>query len=287
MLRIKEQKSPLTEDLMPLDGQVKMTEEPLPSSGNHSWIIAGRKGSGKSTLLIRSIISKKSPWNAGKAFDNVFLCSQSAHRDDKFSDLVEELEQAGHFHTTFNQQILDDIIEEIKEFNDQYKEDMMEWDLHQKQDGKGYYTRVVGKTREGKDIIRKIYKKRLMPRHLLILDDVLNLLPKSTQNSRINDLYTNHRHSKLSIITTTQVYNKLNTVIRRNADMLSLFRTENAGEYDAMEGDWEVEKGTFRTLYDYATKAPNSFLHLQLCGPRPIFFSRFNRIRLLDGSESE
>lgn len=279
-MNFKEISNPLTKDLVPLDNQVKITDEPLPSSGNHSWLIVGRKGTGKSSLLLRSITSKNSPYCSRKAFDNVFLCSQSAHRDDKFSDIVDELESFGHYHSTFNEGILDDILEEIQEFNNQYKNDVMEFQMNKENGGKGYYTRVVGKTKEGKDIIRKIYKQRLLPRHLIILDDVLNLLPKSTQNSKINDLYTNHRHFKTSIITTSQVYNKLNTTIRRNADMLSLFGTENQTEYDAIKNDWTIDKNLFENVWNYATRDPHSFLHIQVCGVKPIFFKKFNKIVL-------
>ena len=281
-MSIQEITNPLTEDLVPLDEQVKITDEPLPSSGNHSWIICGRKGTGKSSLLLRALTSKKSPWCCSKAFDNVFLCSQSAGKDDKFADMVEELSEDGHFHSTFSEQILQDIEDEIREFNQQYKDDIAEWATNKEITGKGFYTRVVGKDRNGRDIIGKIHKPRLLPRHLLVLDDCINLLPRSTANSRINDLYTNHRHLKLSIITTSQVYNKLSTAIRRNADMLSLFRTENAQEYDAISGDWCIDPKTFHDVWEYATEQPHSFLHIQVCGPRPLFYKKFNRMVLPD-----
>lgn len=279
-IAIKEITNPLTQDLVPLDSQVKITEEPLPSAGNHSWVIVGRKGSGKSTLLLNALTSKKSPWCCCKAFDNVFLCSQSAGKDDKFADMVEELAQDAHFHSTFNEQILQGIEDEIRAFNQQYKDDVAEWKTNKEVTGRGFYTREDGRDRAGRPIIRKIYRERLLPRHLIILDDCINLLPRSTANSRINDLYTNHRHLKASIITTSQVYNKLSTAIRRNADMLSLFRTENAQEYDAISGDWCIDPKTFDRVWDYATTEPNSFLHIQVCGPRPIFFKKFNRITM-------
>lgn len=277
-MSIKEIANPLTEDLAPLDAQVVPTEEPIPSVGNHSWVIVGRKGTGKSTLLLRTLTSKKSPWCCSKSFDNVFLCSQSAGKDDKFAEMVEELSQDGHFHSTFNEKILQDIEDEIRAFNQQYKDDMAEWKTNKQVHGKGFYTRNLGKGRDGRDIIKKYFKERLLPRHLIILDDCINLLPRSTANSRINDLYTNHRHLKASIITTSQVYNKLSTAIRRNADMLSLFRTENAQEYDAISGDWCIDPKTFNRVWDFATEEPNSFLHVQVCGPRPLFYKKFNRI---------
>jgi hypothetical protein len=281
-MALKEIPNPLTEDLVPLDSQVKITEEPLPSVGSHSWVICGRKGTGKSSLLLRALTSKKSPWCCSKSFDNVFLCSQSAGKDDKFAEMVEELAEEGHFHSTFNEKILEDIEEEIKAYNKQYKDDMAEYKSNKEITGKGFYTRNMGRGKDGREIIKKFHKERQLPRHLIILDDCINLLPRSTANSRINDLYTNHRHLKASIITTSQVYNKLSTAIRRNADMLSLFRTENAQEYDAISGDWCIDPKTFDKVWDFATAEPHSFLHVQVCGPRPIFFKKFNRIMMDD-----
>jgi len=277
-ITFKELINPLTNDLTAMDEQVKMSEDPIPTSGNHSWLICGSKGKGKSSLLLRSILSKKSPYCCNKAFDMVFLCSQSARKDDKFNDLIEGLEEEGHFYDTFNEGILEEILEEITDFNNQYKRDVEEFKMNQSNGKKGYYSRIVGKTKEGKDIIQKIYKERLLPRHLLNLDDCINLLPRSTQNSKISDLYTNHRHYKLSIITTTQVYKKLNTTIRRNSDLLSLFRTENFSEYESIRDDWSFDKKRFDSIWDFATDKPNSFLHIVVTGVRPVFFKKFNKI---------
>jgi ABC-type dipeptide/oligopeptide/nickel transport system ATPase subunit len=273
-MRVKEIKNELTEDLIPLDSQVKHSTEPIPASGSQSWLIIGKKGTGKSTLLLRTLISKKSPWCANKSFDSVYLCSQSAEKDPKFEDMVDELKSQGRFFNTFNEEILDEIIQNIDEFNEQYKQDMIEYKE------KGYYTRVIGKDRKGKDITKKVMKERFLPRHLLVLDDVINLLPKSTQNSRINDLFCNQRHKKLCTITVSQVFNKLNPIIRRNADMMSLFHTDNKTEYDAMLNDLSVNPDEFKTLYDYATDDMNSFLHIQMTGARPLYFKKFNRIML-------
>ena len=39
----KELINPLTNDLTALDEEVKISEDPIPSSCNHSWLICGRK----------------------------------------------------------------------------------------------------------------------------------------------------------------------------------------------------------------------------------------------------
>jgi hypothetical protein len=271
------EKNPLTEDLNAFDSQVKDSEEPLPSSGSQSWLICGKPGTGKSTLLLRAITSSKSTWCACKNFDLVFLCSPSAKHDPKFGDLVGELSEDGRYYDTFDEKVLDEILDRVDAFNHQYKKDVQEYS-ETKKDGKGFYSREVGQDKRGKPIMKKIYEKPLLPRHLLILDDVVNDLPKSTQKSKINALFCNHRHKKLCIITVSQIYNKLNPIIRRGANVLSVFRTDNKAEYEALENDLAVDSDKFKKIYDFATDKLNSFLHIQLCGARPIYFKKFDRI---------
>lgn len=273
----KLEKNPLTEDLNAFDSQVKESEDPLPSEGSQSWLCIGRPGTGKSTLLLRAITSSKSNWCASKNFDLLFLCSPSAKHDPKYEDLVQELTSQGRYYDTFDEKVLDEILERVDEFNHQYKEDLQEYNQNKKE-GKGYYSREIGKDKRGKPIIKKIYDKPLLPRHLLILDDVVNDLPKSTQKSKINALYCNHRHKKLCIITVSQIYNKLNPIIRRGANMISVFHTDNKTEYDALERDLAVDSEKFKKVYDFATDKMNSFLHIQLCGAKPLYFKKFDRI---------
>jgi hypothetical protein len=270
--------NPLSDDIAPLDSQVVISEDPLPKVGSHSWLICGKPGTGKSTLLLGALTSKRSNWYARKSFDNVFLCSPSARRDPKFDDMVSELSSEGKYYDTFNESILNNILDEVDEFNDQYRADTEEWNHHKKNGEKPYYTRELGKDRNGKIIMKKIFVERELPRHLLVLDDVVNLLPKSTQTSKINDLYCNHRHKKLSIITVSQVYNKMNPIIRRGSNMMSIFHTDNKKEYEAIENDLSVDNDMFKSIYDFATDKMNSFLHIQLCGARPLYFKKFDRI---------
>lgn len=282
------EKNPLTEDLNAFDSQVKESEDPLPASGSQSWLICGKPGTGKSTLLLRAITSSKSTWCACRNFDLVFLCSPSAKHDPKFSDLVGELTGEGRYYDTFDEQVLEEIIERVDAFNHQHKKDLQEYSETKKgdasrpdrkgEDGKPFYSREIGQDKRGRPIIKKIYEKPLLPRHLLILDDVVNDLPKSTQKSKINALFCNHRHKKLCIITVSQIYNKINPIIRRGANMLSVFRTDNKAEYEALENDLAVERDRFKKIYDFATDKLNSFLHIQLCGARPIYFKKFDRI---------
>jgi len=208
-----------------------------------------------------------------------FVVVKSLHPiPNDLDDMVSELSSEGKYYDTFNESILNNILDEVDEFNDQYRADTEEWNRHKKNGEKPYYTRELGKDRNGKIIMKKIFVERELPRHLLVLDDVVNLLPKSTQTSKINDLYCNHRHKKLSIITVSQVYNKMNPIIRRGSNMMSIFHTDNKKEYEAIENDLSVDNDMFKSIYDFATDKMNSFLHIQLCGARPLYFKKFDRI---------
>lgn len=269
--------NPLTDDLTSFDSQVSPSEDPIPEKGSQSYLISGRPGTGKSTLLLNVISSKHSPWKANRSFDMTFLCSPSAKHDPKFNEIVNELRVDNRYYDKFNEEILDEILSSVDAFNETYQQENNEWILHEKE-GKGYFTREIGRDKKNRPILKKITKKRLLPRHLLILDDVVNDLPKSTQHSSINALYCNHRHKKLCIITISQIYNKLNPIIRRGANMISVFRTDNKTEYDSLERDLAVDPEKFKKIYDFATDSMNSFLHIQLLGARPIYFKKFDRI---------
>lgn len=274
----KLEKNPLTEDLEAFDNQVKESEDPLPKEGSQSWLICGKPGTGKSTLLLRAITSSKSNWCACKNFDLVYLCSPSAKHDPKYDNLVNELTSKGQYFDSFDEKVLDEIMENIDNYNHQYKKDLQEYSETKKNEQKAFYSREVGQDKRGKPVMKKIFEKPLLPRHLLILDDVVNDLPKSTQKSKINALFCNHRHKKLCIITVSQIYNKLNPIIRRGANMLSVFHTDNKTEYEALERDLAVDSDKFKKIYDFATDKMNSFLHIQLCGASPIYFKKFDRI---------
>jgi|GEM_PF-1114536 len=278
----KLEKNPLTQDLEAFDNQVKESEDPLPEFGSQSWLICGRPGTGKSTLLLRAITSSKSKWCAKNSFDLVYLCSPSAKSDSKFDNLITELMLNNRYYDTFNEQILEEIMQNIDIFNNQYKDDIEEFKIKRESNdidkGNPYYSREIGRDKRGKPVIKKIYEKPILPRHLMILDDVVNDLPKSNEKSKINSLYCNHRHKKLCIITVSQIYNKLNPTIRRGANMISVFHTDNKKEYESLETDLAVNTDLLKKIYNFATDKMNSFLHIQLCGAKPIYFKKFDRI---------
>lgn len=245
----------LSGQIMPLDSQVARTDEPLPK-GHMLHIFSGKRGSGKSTLMLNLLCRKGSPYY--RHFHNIYMCSPTAKRDPKWEKLVQELESEGHFHDKLDDEICDQIIKDVEAFNDKYLQ--------------GTYDKKTKKWIKPKD----------KPHNLIILDDCLSAQPMSQQKSRINDLFVNSRHMKLSVWISTQKHNKLNTVCRSNADLISFYPTDSEKEFKSLSDDWSIGIDRLKKIYDFATSEDNSFLHVSFVPRRPVFFKRFDRILMDD-----
>ena len=179
-----------------------------------------------------------------KHYNNIFLVSPTAKRDKKFKKLVDELEEDNKYYDALTEQNLAEIMDRINTYND------------------------------GKD----------KPKNLLILDDVATDLKSSNSKSLLNKTIITCRHMKTSVIILTQKYNKINPLIRSNADILSIFRTQNKKELNTIIDDLPVKPDEFEMVYDYATTPDddnsNPFLHISLVGARTRYFKNFDRIHL-------
>jgi hypothetical protein len=232
----------VSKDLSRLDNQVMRSDDPLPKA-DIVWIISGGKGSGKSTMCINVLKSKN---GYRRFFDNIFLVSPTASRDPKFEKLCSELERDNRMFSTCDEETIDEIISRLKNFNEEFDE---------KEEGR-------------------------KPHNLVIFDDCLAFLPKSTQKSRFNELITTSRHLKTSVWILCQKFNRVNPLIRANMDLLSFFRTNNKHEFKTLEEDINVDEKELKLLYNFCTEEPNSFLHVSFFGGKPKFFKKFNEILL-------
>jgi hypothetical protein len=171
-----------------------------------------------------------------KYYDNIFLISPTAGRDRKFDKLCKELNKEDKCFDDCNNKIIGEIMERIQSYNDEHE------------------------------------KKK--PRNLIIFDDCLSLLPKSTEkNSIFNKLIVQNRHYKTDVFITTQQFKKLNTIVRSNADMVSFFKNDNQGEKKA----FLEEYGITEELLDDATDEKHSFLHICFNSNQPTYFKRFDK----------
>ncbi len=236
-------KNKLSNQIMPYDHQVKKSDDPLPRSAGIIWIMSGKKGSGKSNLILNVLKRKGSPYK--KFYDNIFLISPTAGKDEKFKKFIGELEKEGKYYDTLDESIIDAVLKQVKTFNEDFDEG-----------------------EEGRK-----------PENLLILDDCIHLMPKSNTISNINQLFTTSRHNQLSVWVATQKYNKINPLIRANADLISFFRSDNRKEIATLIDDINVEKKLFEQIYEFCTNEPNSFMHISLFG-KIKFYKKFDKINI-------
>lgn len=230
----------ISKDLNKLDNMVVKSNDPLPKQ-DIVWIISGGKGSGKSTMVLNVLKNK----NAYKGFyDNIILVSPTALRDSKFDKLRQELEEEDKYFTNCDDETIETIMKNLQDFNDEFDE---------------------------KEENRK-------PHNLIIFDDCLSSLPKSTQKSKFNELITTSRHLKTSVWLLVQKFNKVNPLIRDQADLISIFKTNNKQELQTIEDSLNVDKKEFNDLYTFATYEPNSFLHISFFGGQPKYFKKFDEI---------
>lgn len=247
--------SDLTSIVAPLDQQVNRSEHPLPTGNHLNWVISGRKGSGKTSILLRALTDSSSPWF--KNYNSVFVISPTAKHDPKFAPLLDDIEQSGqgaHYEHLDNE-VVDEILEKIKGYNGKYK----------KKDSRS------SRGRSDRDLA-----------HLCIIDDCIHLLPnshtKKGPSSRVNQLFANNRHSKLTNVITTQQYKRINPLIRANADLITVFPTENRKEMESISADFNLDHDKFLNMLSFATNEPNSFLHVNLFGHKPTYFKKFDKI---------
>lgn len=170
-------------------------------------------------------------------YDNIYLVSTTARNDKKLSDLVDELSEEDKIYSECNPEVISEIIEKIQEANENGAKNNLVW-----------------------------------------FDDCIVHLPKSTaKNSAFNKLITTNRHYKTDVWITTQSYPRLNTLVRSNMDLFSLFHTNNKKELKNVMEDLAIDEDLFKQLYDFATDG-NSFLHVSFAGGRPRFFKKFDAI---------
>ena len=230
----KVEKNKLTQLFSPIDNQVNITDAPLPKGSYYIWIIVGKRGSGKSNLILNALGNKEA---YKKYYDNIYLVSPTASKDSKFEKLCEELDREDKCYDECSDKIISEIVDKITAFNDNYK-------------------------------------KKGKPRNLLILDDCLAQLPRSTQkNSAFNKLIVGNRHAKLDIWITTQQFKKVNPLIRANADLVSFFANDNVMERKAFLDEYGISE----ELLDDATGEKHSFLHISFNSNKPTYYKRFDK----------
>jgi len=218
------------------DKQIIVSDDPLPKNMHFIYVIIGKRGSGKSNLLLNALQHKI--FYKGY-FDNIFMLSPTAQNDKKFKKLLEELDDDDKFYNDCNDTTIQEIIDKITTFND-------EWDNNKRE-----------------------------PRNLIIFDDCIADMPKSTTKSLFNKLIISNRHLKTSIIITSQKFNLLNTTIRANIDMISFFKNDNSQEKKGFLDEYGIDEKILNAI----CVNNHDFMHVSFCSGVPLYYDKFNVLK--------
>lgn len=222
--------------------------EAIPKDGKYLTLcVIGMKGSGKSTIMLNIINT-----HLKKYYDEIYLVSTTALLDDKFADLIKELEVDGHFFDHFNNAVIQQISDELKDTCDRYK-------------GKKY-----------------------KPRSLVILDDCISDLPKSTEkNSVFNRFFVGTRHLKCDLFLSTQSFKKLNTIIRDNTDIWVLHHTNNKRELKNLEDELNMKDGELRLYMETIEGDPHDNLTINFLSGKPVVVKNFKIPLMINNVSSD
>ena len=127
----------------------------------------------------------------------------------------------------------------------------------------------------------KKQKKTKMFQVLIIIDDFADD-PRFVRSSKLlHSLYTRGRHSYISEITATQVFNALHPIIRKNATDLYVYKLRNYKDLESLLDELSAiaPKKTLMEMYNLATEEAYSFWYINLMAKskNDMFFIRFEK----------
>ncbi len=124
---------------------------------------------------------------------------------------------------------------------------------------------------------------------LLILDDVSVLLKDKNVMKPLINLANNRRHKNLSIIFTTQVYNLAPVPLRKNLDLLFIFKMKTRQEQESIIKDYfTLSREKVLQLFKFIYRERYDFMILdftQRKKPEFTYFRNFNEIEIDDTEE--
>jgi hypothetical protein len=116
---------------------------------------------------------------------------------------------------------------------------------------------------------------------LIVVDDFADQPSFTRSDKLLHSLYTRGRHTFVSSITSTQVFNCLSPIIRKNATELYIYRLRNYRDLETLIEELSAlyDKKTLMALYQMATGEPHSFLYINLMAKnkKDMFFMNFDR----------
>jgi hypothetical protein len=234
----KTKKNDLSERIKAQDNQLQIDPDKVFGRKNFIYLAVGKKGSGKTTLVLSLFDTPDKDGGFKKRFDRIYLVSPTARNDSKMDEIVEELDNQGTYYDDVDNEVVKDILDDLKIFNGSWK-------------------------------------KKTPPESCIWFDDCIHNLPSNRKrNQAFNKLMTTNRHFKTTVIITSQRLNELNPLIRSQADIISYFRSDNNKEDDIFIDTY----GVSRDLLDMCNKEPNTFITVSYVQKRPKIYCKFDEI---------
>jgi predicted AAA+ superfamily ATPase len=140
---------------------------------------------------------------------------------------------------------------------------------------------IVSTQHKVAEYMKKQADKKNIYQILIIIDDFSDD-PRFTRHDKLlHSLYTRGRHNFVSTITSTQVFNSLSPIIRKNATALYIYRLRNYRDLESLLEELSAlyDKKTLMQLYETATSEPHSFWYINLMAKnkRDMFYMNYNK----------
>ena len=215
-------------------------------------IVLGPSGSGKTILLQNMILDIYEG-----CFDKLYVFSPSVNLDHTWQPVKEYIKD--------KLRIKDDDKEDPIYFDEYDSEALM---------------KIMETQMKITDYMKK-QKKTKMFQVLIIIDDFADD-PRFVRSSKLlHSLYTRGRHSYISVITATQVFNALHPIIRKNATDLYVYKLRNNKDLESLIEELSAlaPKKVLLEMYSLATTEPYSFWYINLMAKKisDMFYIRFEK----------
>ena len=215
-------------------------------------IVLGPSGSGKTILLQNMILDIYEG-----CFDKIYIFSPSVNLDHTWLPVKEYIKEKMKIK-------IDDDKDPI--FFDEYDSEAL--------------MKIMDTQMKITEYMKK-NKKTKMFQVLIIIDDFADD-PRFVRSSKLlHSLYTRGRHSYISVITATQVFNALHPIIRKNATDLYIYRLRNYRDLESLIEELSAiePKKVLMEMYNMATEEAYSFWYVNLMAKskNEMFYIRFEK----------
>ena len=242
----------MTADKILKDDKERSVPFPLVKTSGFLYQISAASGMGKTTLLM-NIISKRAKKGNRQSYRNLFndIIFVSPSANTLKNNPLDDLDETKKF-SDFN----DDVIDKIEEILEQNKE-------KDNEDDEDKHT-------------------------LLILDDVSIQLRKNKKlENRLVNLANNRRHLNLSIIFITQVFNQAPVGLRKNLNLLFIFKPKTKKELNSLIDDYFImDRDKVLKLFNFVYRDKHDFMIIDFTLRKSAnfeYFRNYNKINILDG----